>query len=301
VLKLERLSHDPILTPDPHNSWESGAVFNCGAIHFDQRIQLIYRATDVSSNGAHGTYINSLGYAYSSDGLNFKRKQKPIMGQVEGQEARGPEDPRLVELEGTFYMTYTGFGGRFEGDYRICLAKSDDLVEWERLGVLLDEPNKDAALFPERIGGQFAMLHRRPPDIWIAYSQDLINWDNHQIVMKADAGADWERLKIGAAGPPIRSEMGWILIYHGVSEEHRYSLGIALLQADDPTRILARQIEPILEPELEWEVYGHVPNVVFSCGHVLLEDRLLVYYGAADTVIGVAETDLPSIERSFLA
>ena len=192
-------------------------------------------------------------------------------------------------------MTYTGYGGRFEGDYRISLASSRNLTDWKRHGVLLDETNKDAALFPEKIDGRYLMLHRRPPDIWLAYSDDLLHWHGHQRIMKPLPESNWECLKIGAAGPPFKTENGWILIYHGVSADRHYSLGIALLDLEDPSKVVVRQRQPILEPKMKWERNGHVPNVVFSCGQVIHGDELYVYYGGADTVIGVASVKIEEL------
>jgi predicted GH43/DUF377 family glycosyl hydrolase len=291
MIKLRRLSDVPILSPRKTNRWESGAVFNCGAIYHYGQVHLIYRATDISSGGLEGPYTNSLGYTVSDDGIRFfDRLERPILSNDARQELRGPEDPRIVRIGKTYYLVYTGYGGRFEGDYRICLATSRDLIRWERRGVMLDEPNKDASLFPEKIGGRYAMFHRRPPDIWLAYSDDLKGWGDHTVVMRALPDSEWESLKVGIAGPPIKTQDGWLLIYHGVSQERRYSLGVALLDRDDPSHVIARQSEPILEPELDWEIHGHVPNVVFSCGQVVMGDDLYVYYGGADTVIGVAAT-----------
>ncbi|MFC2037503.1 glycosidase [Chloroflexota bacterium] len=288
MIKLKRLSKKPILRPKRETLWQAGAVFNCAALYDHGLVHLIYRATDITSNGQEGEYINSLGYAVSPDGVHFNRLEEPILSNDVEQELRGPEDPRIVKLGGTYYMMYTGYGGRFDGDYRICLASSRNLIDWKRHGVVLDEANKDAALFPERINGQYVMLHRRVPDIWLAYSGDLERWTNHAPLMRARPDSDWESAKIGAAGPPIKTDAGWLLIYHGVSQGHRYCLGAALLEAEDPSKVIARQAAPILEPELGWEIEGHVPNVVFSCGQAVLGDELYVYYGGADTVIGVA-------------
>jgi predicted GH43/DUF377 family glycosyl hydrolase len=294
-MRLERVSDLPILEPRSEHSWEAGAVFNCAAITWNGLVHLIYRATDIASDGSEGPYVSQLGYAVSSDGLTFNRLEHPVLESQSGQEQRGPEDPRVVVIEDVFYMLYTGYGGRFEGDYRICAATSANLITWRRLGVLLDEQNKDATLFPERIGGRFLMLHRRPPGIWIAESDDLRTWTNHTVLMRARADSPWDNLKIGAAGPPIRTADGWLLIYHGVSESYSYSLGAALLDLEHPTQIIARQSDPILEPQLSWEIEGHVPNVVFSCGQVEIDGQLCVYYGAADTVIGVATTSLTDL------
>jgi predicted GH43/DUF377 family glycosyl hydrolase len=286
----------PILAPKKDNPWEAGAVFNCGAIYDNGLVHLIYRATDIASNGQEGEYINSLGYAVGSDGIDFNRLDRPILSNDVEQELRGPEDPRIVKIDGTFYVTYTGYGGRFDGDYRICLASSKNLMKWKRHGAVLDEPNKDAALFPERIDGRYVMLHRRVPDIWLACSDDLKVWQDHTVIMKPDPDSGWESFKIGAAGPPIRTQDGWFLIYHGVSSHRRYCLGAALLDVEDPSKIIARQAEPILEPELDWEINGHVPNTVFSCGQAIMEDEIYVYYGGADTAIGVAAINVSDIE-----
>ncbi len=295
MIKLKRLSNKPILSHKPANHWEKAAVFNCAAIYDNGLFHLIYRATDITSNGREGKYLNSLGYAVSIDGVNFNRLEQPILTNDVPQEARGPEDPRIVKIVDTFYMMYTGYGGRFDGDYRICLATSKNLINWQRQGVMLDEPNKDASLFPEKINGRFAMFHRRPPDIWLAFSDDLKTWDDHTLVMEALPDSYWEDQKIGISGPPIKTEEGWFLIYHGVSQAGVYKQGAALLDLADPTKIIARQSTPILEPELDWEINGYVPKVVFSCGQAIFGDEIFVYYGGADTAIGVATLKLRDI------
>ena len=270
-------------------------MFNTAAIFDNGLVHLVYRATDTSLRGSEARYINSLGYAISSDGIHFNRLCDPILGNDVPQEARGPEDPRIVKLDGLFYMLYTGYGGRFDGDYRICLVTSSNLIDWQRHGMMLDEPNKDASLFPEKIDGKYVMFHRRDYGIWLAYSDDLQRWTEHRLIAEPLPDSTWESVKIGIAGPPIKTPEGWFLIYHGVADGPRYSLGAMLLDYADPSIVVARQPEPILEPELDWEVYGHVPNVVFSCGQVVIGDDLFVYYGAADTVIGVAALRLSDI------
>ena len=289
MIRLNRLSDKPILTPLPQHPWEAAAVFNTAVVYHNDLVHLIYRATDITSNGQQGEYINSLGYAVSGDGIHFERLEKPVLSNDVPQETRGPEDPRITWMDEKFYMLYTGYGGRFNGDYRICLAISSNLIHWERQGVMLDEPNKDAALLPEKVGGRYMMFHRRAPDIWVAFSDDLKNWEDHQSIMSPIPDSDWEETKIGLSGPPIKTEQGWLMLYHGVGGSPRkYSQGIALLDMDDPTKVIARQSQPILEPELDWEVNGYVPNVVFSCGQAILGDQLYMYYAGADTAIGVA-------------
>lgn len=298
MIKLKRLSKDPILKPKPHHNWEAAAVFNTAAIYHNGLVHLVYRATDVTSNGKQGKYINSLGYAVSQDGIHFNRLEDPILINDVPQELRGPEDPRIVEIDSVFYMMYTGYGGRFDGDYRISLATSRNLISWDRQGVMLDEPNKDASLLPEKINGRYLMFHRRHPDIWVAFSDDLKSWDTHQRIMGPVPESNWESDKIGLAGPPLKIDQGWVMIYHGVGgTPRRYSLGIALLDLKDPTRVIVRQSEPILKPELDWEINGYVPNVVFSCGQVLVGNDLYVYYGGADQVIGVAAMSLSEFKK----
>ncbi len=288
-IKLRRISDTPLLLPIKENLWEAAAVFNCAAIYDNKKVHMIYRATDIASSGKDGPFISRLGYANSDDGIHFDRMNTPLLTNVGEQELRGMEDPRIVKIENIFYMMYTGYRGKEAGDYRICLASSPDLKTWKRHGVVLDESNKDGSLFPARINGRFCMFHRRDPDIWIAYSDDLGIWTNHTKVMGPVSSSEWEAKKIGIAGPPIKTKEGWLLIYHGVSHDHVYSLGIALLDLTDPSKVLFRQVEPILEPELSWEKEGHVPNVVFSCGQVETDDKIIVYYCGADTVIGAAE------------
>lgn len=298
LIKLKRLSDVPILEPKPHHDWEAAAVFNTAAINHNGLVHLIYRATDITSNGQQGKYINKLGYAVSQDGINFNRLEHPILVNDIPQELRGPEDPRIVEINGTFFMMYTGYGGRFDGDYRISLATSKNLISWQRKGIMLDEPNKDASLFPGKIKGKYLMFHRRSPDIWIAYSEDLKTWTDHKRVMAPVADSNWESIKIGLAGPPMKTPQGWLMIYHGVGGDPRaYSLGAALLNVDDPSQVIYRQSNPILTPELDWEINGYVSNVVFSCGQVELDDQLLVYYGGADQVIGVATVSMEELNN----
>ncbi|WAM35948.1 glycosidase [Caldicellulosiruptor acetigenus] len=295
MIKLERLSTKPVLEPKKEDDWQRSAVFNAAAIYFRGLIHILYRATDLPPHEKYGAYISRIGYAVSTDGINFFRFDKPVMEAVCEQERRGIEDPRIVRIGDTFYMTYTGFGNRFEGDYRIMIAKSRNLITWERIGIALDEPNKDAALFPNKIEGRYVMFHRRYPNMWLAFSEDLKNWTDHVEVVKIRPNT-WESSRVGVAGPPIEHRYGYIVIYHAADHLNVYRLGILLLDKKDPTKILSRQDEPILEPELDWEINGYIPNVVFSCGHVQLGDDLLVYYGGADTVIGVARLNLREIK-----
>ncbi len=286
-MKLVRIGNDPILRPIPEHEWEQAAVFNPAVIYDNNKYHMIYRATNIGGHDRYGNYMNSFGYATSEDLLHWQRLDQPVMHNNVPQELRGPEDPRIVKINDQYYMIYVGFSGRFTGDFRISLAISHDLIHWERSGFLLDEENKDATLFPEKINGEFALLHRRMPDIWLCTSKDLHHFQEHTIIMKTIPDS-WEEEKIGAAGPPVRHPDGWLLFYHAVDNEQVYRLGVALLDANNPGKVLARHRYPILEPELKWEREGFVANVVFSCATVERDDRYVIIYGAADTVIGAA-------------
>lgn len=294
-MKLIRMSEKPILEPVKDHPWEKAAVFNAAMVHENGLFHMIYRATDIGGHDKYGRYINTFGYAVSKDLLTWHRHGKPILSNDVPQELRGPEDPRIVKIENTYYMTYTGFGDRRPEDYRICMATSTDLVNWKRHGVLLDEPNKNAALFEKKVNGRYCLLHRRQPDIWLAYSDDLKTWDDYTKIITTRPDS-WDDVRIGIAGPPVQIDDGWLLFYHGVDSTNCYRLGVVLLDRDKPEKVLARQNAPIIKPELSWEINGFIPNVIFSCATVLHEDRVYCCYGGADTVIGMAYIDLKDIK-----
>jgi predicted GH43/DUF377 family glycosyl hydrolase len=164
--------------------------------------------------------------------------------------------------------------------------------------VLPDEDNKDAVLFPEKIGGRYVMFHRRPPDIWLAYSDDLLHWADHQIIMKPRPG-QWDSVRVGAGGPVFKTEWGWLNFYHGYNEDRVYCLGVALHDLRDPAQILKRQAEPILCPQGPFEVWGDVPNVVFTCGGIEDENAYHIYYGGGDHVMAVASVSKAEV-RAFV-
>ncbi|KXG74249.1 1,4-beta-mannosyl-N-acetylglucosamine phosphorylase [Fervidicola ferrireducens] len=300
MIRLKRLSEKPVLLPNPEHEWEKCAVFNCAVLYENGYFHLFYRASnnafklDTPKPEEKYKFVSSIGYAKSADGIHFERFDEPVLVGSTEQEAWGIEDPRITKLEGKYYMLYTAFGGRSWEDIRITLVESEDLRNWSGKRILLDEPNKDAALLAERVKGKYVLFHRRHPDVWIAYSDDLKTWYDHRIIMTPRPGF-WDSKKIGIAGPPLKLDEGWLLIYHGVDENHVYRLGAALLDLEDPSKVLARQEEPILEPELEWEKHGLVPNVVFSCGACEKDGVIYVYYGAADTCIGVAAVEKGNI------
>lgn len=294
-MKLIRMSDKPVLEPIKDNQWEKAAVFNAAMVYENGLFHMIYRATDIGGHDKYGRYINTLGYAVSKDLLTWHRRSEPILSNDVPQELRGPEDPRIVKIENTYHMIYTGFGDRMPEDYRICLATSNDLIHWERHGVMLDEPNKNASLFPEKIDGRYYMFHRRHPDIWICFSDDLKRWKDYKKVLSPIPNS-WNQARIGIAGPPVKINDGWFLIFHGVDENNHYRLGATLLDYKNPAKVLFRQVEPIIEPEFDWEINGYIPNVIFSCATVLHDNRIYCCYGGADTVIGMAYIDIKDIK-----
>ncbi|MGB3113168.1 MAG: glycosidase, partial [Candidatus Omnitrophota bacterium] len=153
--------------------------------------------------------------------------------------------------------------------------------------------NKNSFLFPEKYNGRFVLVHRIPPHIWIGYSDDLKHWENQKIIMSPEF--EWEYFKLGGGAPPIKTEKGWILIYHAVDRKMQYRLGLALLDLKDPGKVIARYDKPFMEPETDYEKNGVVPNVTFSCGAVVIDDTLFVYYGGADTVVCVATAKIKDV------
>ncbi len=279
-MKLKRHVLNPILKPLPQHNWESRFVFNPAVVYDGELFHMLYRAQGEDM-------VSRLGYAVSMDGVNFKRLDEPVFEPASDDELYGVEDPRITRIDGWYYMLYTAYSPKGP---RVALARTKNFFIWERMGLILtDEENKDAALFPEKIRGKYVLLHRIPPDIWLAFSDDLVNWGNFVKIASPREGK-WDDLKIGAGAPPIKTEYGWLLLYHGVQRSARniYRLGFILLDLDDPTKVIKRSEEPILEPEMPWEKFGGVPNVVFSDAMLEFNGEYYIYYGGADTVIALA-------------
>lgn len=278
-MKLTRHPENPILEPIPDHPWGSRNVFNAGVIEHDGRIVLVYRGQGTEND------ISRLGYAVSSDGVHFERAANPVFAPEHPDEINGVEDPRLTFIDGRIQMLYTAWSPEA---IQVARASTTDFRTWERHGVVFPGPdNKDAALFPRKVNGRYVAFHRIPSSMWIAYSDDLVTWGDYREIMAPRPG-HYDDLKLGAGGPPIETELGWLVIYHGVDRNLVYRLGVAMLDRDDPAKVLNRPAEAVLEPEEPWELTGDVPNVVFTCGMAELGDDYLIYYGGADRVIGLA-------------
>jgi len=293
---MKRFKGNPILEPKVENTWESRLVFNAASLYLKSKIHILYRA--MGNDG-----ISRIGYATTSDGYTIdSRLSNPIFEPAERAEHSGCEDPRLTFLDDKILMAYTALSELDHGQlYQISLtsiAVEDFLNQtWKwnsRLLPFRGIRNKDAVLFPRKINGEYVMLHRFDPDICVAYSDDLEVWCNIRSILEPRTKS-WDSWKIGAAGTPIEVDEGWLVIYHGVSIEKVYCLGVVLLDKNDPEKVIYRSEAPILVPVEDYERFGKVPNVVFSCGNVLLDDEVLVYYGGADSVLCVATYELSEL------
>ena len=248
------------------------------------------------------TYLSTISHlrlVCSDDGTHFYEPESvPTRLLGSGKlEDFGIEDCRVTEIDGTFYLTYTEVSRHGVG---VGLMHTTDWHQMTRHGMILPPHNKDCALFPERINGKYYCLHR-PSGIdiggnfiWIANSEDLTHWGEHQCILTTRPGL-WDSARVGAGASPIRTEAGWLVIYHGANTKHRYCLGACLLDLDNPTRVLVRAEEPVMEPIADYEQKGFFGNVVFTNGHVVDGDRLTIYYGASDTVICAAEFSIANI------
>jgi predicted GH43/DUF377 family glycosyl hydrolase len=308
---LKRYSKNPILSPDNNNWWESKAVFNCGVLYDGIRIHMLYRAI-----GEYEDYISRVGYAFSTDGYTFVRRNEVAISPNVQYERFGIEDPRLVKIGQRDYLVYV-VPSKYvrEGPETLtALATTSDYRVFTRLGTITKQTDddKDVVFFPHKfdahsISGKgtnkYFSLHRPSrwvgkdygvdrPSIWLGEGNSLMARSKYTLLISPRS--DWEELKVGAGPPPIKTRYGWLVIYHGVSNDKVYRAGAALLDLDRPNKILARTRRPILQPRESYELYGDVNNVVFPTGGCVLDGRLFVYYGAGDKVCCLATADLES-------
>lgn len=297
---FRRYPGNPILTP---NDWPRpvNSVFNPGACICDGRTVLLCRVEDTRG-------VSSLWAARSDDGYkDWVVDPEPLMSPDRGAESEqwGLEDPRVVwvaELD-RWVITATAYGPPGPA---VFLATTDFRTV-ERHGLIMPPEDKNAAVFPRRIGGEWLLMHRPvaaqfgpKADIWLSRSQDLEAWRTPERVMRPRQGSLWDATRIGLGPPPIETEHGWLLIYHGVHSTVSgpiYRVGLALLDRDEPNRVIRRGTSWVLSPTEPYERTGDVPNVIFPCGttHDPATDELKLYYGAADTVIAVATALLSEV------
>ncbi len=298
---LHRYEENPILTAEDI-PFRCNTVFNGSPVKFKGEYLILFRV-----EGLQGYSFFAL--ARSRKGFHYKVDDKPVMlpekkGKFARYEERGIEDPRITFMDGVYYILFTAvsaFGPMIE------IAKTEDFKKYERIALVSAPGNKDGVLFPEKINGKYARLDRpignEIGSIWISYSDDLIYWGHSKAVITPRPGY-WDSYRIGASVPPIKTDKGWLEIYHGVrmtASGPIYHAGSVLLDLEDPSKIVARCDEPILSPRENYERIGDVNNVVFACGAIVEEDgSMKVYYGSADTAICMAMGDLDElIERTY--
>lgn len=293
---FERFRDNPILRAANFPTTVN-AVFNPGATEINGRTLLLIRVEDRAG-------LSSLAVATSDNGItNWEvdpiRGLQPHSDLIE--EHWGIEDPRITRIGNEYYVVYVGYSAFGP---LVSLAKTHDFIKWQRCGVLQPPEDKDAALFPTTFDGRWALIHRPVPamtglgnHIWLSYSPDLHYWGDAHVLLAARRGSHWDANKIGLGPPPMLTKDGWLLCYHGVRETASgsiYRVGLALLDRDNPSKVLARCNEWVFGPQAPYEQSGDVPGVVFPCGWILRDDgdTVHLYYGAADSVVCVAEASL---------
>jgi len=323
--KLSRSSKNPILSPLSHQPWENEGTFNPAIVEDDEgRIHMLYRAigSDGVSRIGHATSLDGVHFEDRSFFPVFVPPKKPINENetstngpkqynptfyTSGGGWSGSEDPRAVRIDGRIYMTYIDFGGW--GSVRIAVTsiKLDDLKykkwNWTKPNLISSSNtvNKNWVLFPEKINGKFAILHGISPKIFIDYVDSLDNFPRDKYIESVPQHHGhgyndenrkdfWDNRVRGAGAPPIKTPLGWLLLYHAI-HDNKYKVGAMILDLNDPTKILYRSPEPILSPEMHYENEGK-PGVVYASGAIVRDNKLLIYYGGGDRCVCVAETPL---------
>jgi beta-1,2-mannobiose phosphorylase / 1,2-beta-oligomannan phosphorylase len=312
---VKKYHNNPILSPRPHKSWDSRAAFNSAAIYDDGKVHFLYRALGDKD-------LSVLGYATSKDGITIdERSDEPIYiprepfetpgGNafatfadhfVSGGGYGGVEDPRITRVDDRLYLTYVAFDGANPPRAAMSSIHIDDFRnknwnKWDK-AKLISAPgmvNKSAVIFPKKVNGKYAVLHRVYPNILVDFLDDLKFDDylkgHHFIPPRRKF---WDSKKVGAGAPPMETEDGWLLIYQsvGYQDPSRYKIGAMMLDRDNPSKVLYRTHQPIIEPDQHYENNGFKRGVVYPCGAVIMNDRLNVYYGGADSVVCGASADL---------
>ena len=301
---LEKYEGNPIISPKDFPG--ADAVFNCGQTMYEGKTILLLSII-LSGDPTPRIHI-----AESSDGINFTIHPEPFITRAEEEPFRSLDfwviDPRVTRIGDTYYIVRPGNSDK---GVISLLEKTTDFKSRELIDIIALPDNRVPCLFPEKIDGSYVRLDRPyapgAPDthghIWISYSPDLIHWGHHRFLI-GPSWAMWNSYKVGPT-PPIKTDKGWLVIIHGVAKSCagvRYSLGALLLDLKDPSKIIGKTEEYILTPDKTYEFQGNIPNVVFSCGAIAdyEEDRLRIYYGAADTCIGLATGSLSYIVDACL-
>lgn len=304
---MTRYKGNPILSPISQNSFEERAVFNPASIEIDGTIYILYRAMSMDNT-------STIGLATSKDGFTIEsRRSEPIYVPREDFEQKkshptgnsGCEDPRITRIDDTIYMLYTAYNGVVPPAVAMTHISVDDFVAgnfsaWSKPHLISPSniDDKDACIVAEKLPEGYMVLHRIGGQIcgdFLQAPKDDSKLLNRCIeILRARKGM-WDGLKVGISGPPIKIDLGWLLIYHGVGEGGIYRVGAAILDKDDPTNIIARLNDPLFEPIEQYEKEGQIPNVVFPCGTVVRDDTIFMYYGGGDSVVGVATCSMKAL------
>jgi predicted GH43/DUF377 family glycosyl hydrolase len=294
---IRRYEKNPILTkrdiPYPVET-----VHNAGMAMYDGQYTMLFR-----SHLRNGRSI--IGLAQSKDGYSFTVRSEPFLvpaseGAFAEYEEFGVEDPRICSIDGEYLITYSAYSRH---GVRIALARTGDFINLERIALITQADTRNFVIFPEKINGEYVCLNRphskiSPWSIWISYSPDLIYWGKSKVVMKP-VPYHWDEMKIGPGATPIKTDQGWLHIYHGVFKTMDgaiYRLGVALHDLHNPAQVLGVADEWILQPEASWEVTGYVHNVVFTCGAIPEGDGTVkIYWGGADTVMCVGTATISDL------
>ena len=328
-MKLQKYEGNPILKPNPANEWEEKCVLNPAVIYDDEneRFVMLYRAA-----GNDVRHQIRLGLATSKDGIHFERQSDLPAFEGSHDEADGGcvEDPRLIRMGDLFYLTYAARAyapGRYwltnahtymdetdvSGEVLPAFAKTNitvtylaatkDFKVYKKFGRITEAAvdDRDVYLFPEKINGRYAMISRpkfknvgvKMPSIWISFGDDLIEYGKPELLMTGKEW--WETQRIGGGTPPIKTPYGWFMLYHGVDDKGIYRVGAVLMDLDDPRKIIARTKNFLMEPEFDYETCGIYEGCVFPTGTVVKDGTLYVYYGTADTYIGLATADFEEL------
>ena len=297
---ITRHPANPILTADDIPGGAS-SVFNSGFIRHQGKVVGLLRV-----ERRDGT--QSIRYAESADGLKFEITDELMLVPQAEPHLTYEEaiyDPRITKIEDTYYVTYAS-ENRF--GCQVGLARSNDLRNWEKMELIAEPDNRNIVLFPEKVNDLYCRLDRpysgQRGGIWVSYSPDLVFWGIHRNIMESRR-FHWDRGKIGPGAPPLRTEAGWLVIYHGTTPYCNglvYRLGVALLELADPTVVISRPGEYLLSPEADYERVGDVPNVCFACAAIPDEDGKLlnIYYGGADQVLCLATAKIDDLVEACL-
>jgi predicted GH43/DUF377 family glycosyl hydrolase len=338
---MKRNENNPLIEPgdvNPSNSsYQVLGAFNPGAIQFQSETILLMRVAEnclpekdfvtIPYYNEHGANVikvkkddtelvfkDTRGYLYkgvdylstishiriarSKDGINFQVDADPFIYPTLPYECFGVEDARVVKLDDYYYINYTAVSG---DGYVTVLSRTEDFIKLEKLGIIFPPLNKDVALFPEKINGKYAAIHRPDnkgfglPSIWYASSPDLLNWGEHVCLLRPD-GSESEKQKIGGGSSPVKTSKGWLVLYHAKGENSIYTLKLLLLDLGDPTKILKKADVPVFSPQEEYEINGFFPNVVFTNGMVEKENgELWVYYGSCDESVCLFTTTIDEL------